>query len=120
MVFNDSEPHEGIRAAAGLLSATAVTSMSKINYYFDAKKLAGTNNITKEDWVRTVFKDMMYNATTQALKQQGNEVFEVIWGNTGLRESLFPGISDKNLGQDKFEEMIETVNSVFYNFIIVK
>lgn len=94
--------------------------MSKINYYFDAKKLAGTNNTTKEDWVKTVFKDIMYNATTQTLKQQGNEVFEVIWGNEDLKAMFDLSDTAPKTPIEQFKDIISNTSNSFYNFIKVK
>jgi hypothetical protein len=127
--FKSSLTGNSYKQFKALLSATEVTSMNKISYYFDAKKLAGPNNEMKEEWVKTVFKDMMYDATAQTLKQQGNEVFEVIWGNNSLRENLFKDDNiDFNLDEtiikpialSKFKEKASNTSNLFYNFIKVK
>ncbi|MCP1383612.1 hypothetical protein [Runella salmonicolor] len=89
-----------------------VTSMNQLEYWFDGKK-----GVT-ESQVKEKFKQMMYNGTT--LTTQGTAVFNAIWGNVGLRGSLFPNISDPIAGKDRFEEIIESTSSIFYNFIKVK
>ncbi len=54
------------------------------------------------------------------LTQRGEEVFNAIWGNTRLRESLFLRIADESEARDKFEEFVENLSSSIYNFIKVK
>jgi hypothetical protein len=91
-----------------------VTSMDKIEYWFDKKKLGSTNTGP----VKEKFKQMMLNGTT--LTTKGEAVFNAIWGNSTLRENLLPSISDKKEGQDKFETIIEKTDNSFYNFILVR
>lgn len=98
-----------------LSDANKVTSIDKIEYWFDKKKL---NNNTDTSPIKEKFKQMMYK--NGELTDSGKKVFETIWGNQSLRESLFGEISDKNEGLDSYIDNVEDLKSGFYNFIKIK
>ncbi|NBB31835.1 hypothetical protein [Cellulophaga sp. BC115SP] len=90
-----------------------IGSMTELKYFFDARR----KNMS-EIYVKGVFQTMLYQ--NNDLTNQGAQVFETIWSNTTLKGNLFPNISDPVAGKDKFEELIESASSIFYNFIKVK
>lgn len=101
-----------------LMETTKVTSMDKIEYWFDKEKL---NNNTDTTPIKEKFKQMMYNGTE--LTNNGTPVFNVIWGDVGLRGKLFPdNISEqeKDDAQFEFKQITSNINNSFYNFIKIK
>ena len=56
---------------------------------------------------------------TKRLSPQGSQVFEAIWGNTGLRNNLFPSITDIDLGRGAFLNLVKEnpLNNKIYGFI---
>ncbi|MCV2486985.1 fibronectin type III domain-containing protein [Flavobacterium sp. SH_e] len=118
--FKTSLTGNSFKQFKALLATRQVNNMNKIAYYFDALKLAGTDNTVKATWVKEVFKEMMYKNNT--LTQQGNEVFNAIWSNTELRTELFPD-NDNEAGRSEalsdFTSFISNTNNSFYNFIKV-
>jgi TANFOR domain-containing protein len=94
-----------------LSDQTRVTSMDKIEYWFDAKK-GVTETIVKEK-----FKAMMYQQSN--LTQAGNEVFDAIWSNVNLRSNLFPALTQAT-ARNEFLTMVSSVDNQFYHFIKVK
>jgi|GEM_PF-6487517 len=104
-----------------LSDQTRVTSMDKLEYWFDGKK-----GVT-ESQVKEKFKQMMYNGTT--LTTQGTAVFNAIWGNSALRGNLFPetvGLNANDLSNikpsilGKFQTNVSSITNGFYDFIKVK
>ena len=94
-----------------LSDANKVTSINKIEYWFDKKKL---NNSTDATPVKEKFKQMLYNGTT--LTTAGNAIFEAIWSNSGLRENLFANLVKLD-AKNKFIDLIKETSNNFYNFI---
>ena len=94
--------------------------MTDLEYWFDSKK--GVS----ESQIKDKFKTMMYNGT--ALTAQGNDVFDAIWGNVGLRGNLFPNLDYTNKTLDElkpeafvlFKAIVGSASNSFYNFINVK
>lgn len=93
--------------------------MNQLEYWFDAKK-----KVT-ESQIKEKFQLMMYSYGV-GLTPQGLQVFNAIWSNTVLRGNLWsdiptnPDEDDKNTYQGKFEDIVSSTNSSFYNFIKVK
>jgi len=90
--------------------------MDDLEYYFDGRKSG-----ISEAYVKGVFQEMF--------KNKESEIFNVIWGNTTLRGSLFPetiGLNTNDLNNIKpsvlikFRNNISTTSNLFYNFIQVK
>jgi hypothetical protein len=113
--------HTGVKKFIAYLSLNDVNNMNKLRYYFDAKKGATTT------YVKNVFKKMMMQ--NNILTAQGNNVFNAIWGNAGLRESLFPRTDyDNNFDENQYKNAslldfktdITNTENEFYNFIKVK
>jgi hypothetical protein len=109
----------------GLLSSNGVTSMNSFRYYFDARKISG-GQTAKENFVKTVFKDMIEIRNDGQGHDHLQEVFDAIWGNTSLRQNLFGIIqpqdlvTQKPLKQSLFATWIADINNPFYDFINVK
>ncbi|MFN6075336.1 MAG: hypothetical protein ACK46Y_07190, partial [Fluviicola sp.] len=61
--------------------------MSGLEYWFDERKITGTDENAKKTAVKQKFQEMMLQNET--LTQRGTEVFNAIWGNANLRVSLF-------------------------------
>jgi hypothetical protein len=91
--------------------------MNNIEYWFDAKK---EKDVSK---IRQKFKDMMYSGSN--LTTTGLDVFNTIWTNTSLRESLFPQPPGSSIpqwkvnAQQNFILMINTLDNNFFKFINV-
>lgn len=75
----------------------------KFHYEFDAKKFANREKIIEQ------FKKMY--------QKNAKEVFEVIWKNDNLKNSLFGKNITKNDALLDFTELIKNTNSNLYNFI---
>lgn len=95
-----------------------IGSMNQVRYYFDAKKISGSQ-ANKEKFVKEVFQSLFQNQTT--------EIFEVIWGNAnGLSQSLFGQNININSSQDKqdalddFKNWTLTLDNKLFEFIKVK
>ncbi|WP_028522967.1 hypothetical protein [Runella limosa] len=101
-----------------LSDQTRVTSMDKLEYWFDSKK--GVN----APQVKEKFKLMMYNNGAEpGLTPQGLQVFDSIWGNLALRSSIWNNIPvnpNKADYQSRFAAIAADSNNSFYNFIKVK
>ena len=83
-----------------------------------------TETIAKE-----AVQALLFDKTSNLLKDKGNELFEAIWGNNTLKENLFPetvGLNANDLINikpsilTKFKANISNSSNTFYNFIKVK
>jgi Pretoxin HINT domain/Fibronectin type III domain len=106
-----------------------IDKMEDLVYYFDAR-----NGKVNEGYVRNVFKQLLYvetvnanNETVGNLTAQGVEIFNIIWGQSVLRENLFPDINFsqtdniiKPIGLKQFKDKIASLSDSFYKFIKVK
>nr|MCU0326929.1 hypothetical protein [Spirosomataceae bacterium] len=108
----------GVKQFIAYLSLPDVSDMSKLRYYFDARKGA------TEAYAKSAFKQMMYNGTD--LTSNGAKVFDAVWGNTTLRGNIWndipanPDDDDKNSYKGKFKDIVSSTSNSFYNFIKVK
>ncbi len=73
------------------MDATKVTTMDKIEYWFDKKKLNENPDPTP---VKEKFQEMMYNGTK--LTNKGEQVFNAIWRNVGLINKRICFFNDTN------------------------
>lgn len=89
MFWNFKNGHTGYNQFKAYLSQSAVSNLNKLRYYFDERKITA---VDKVGFVKTIFKDMLYNATANnnqgGLTTKDEEVFQVIWGNTALRGNV--------------------------------
>ena len=95
--------------------------MSGLEYWFDERKITGTDENAKKTAVKQKFQEMMLQNET--LTQRGTEVFNAIWGNGDLRESLFPVNNTealKTAALNEFRQMCVDLNEDFFGFIKVK
>ncbi|MDJ1472541.1 hypothetical protein [Xanthocytophaga flava] len=110
------------------LSQPEVVDMQggSLEYVFDKKKIPNVNDIKSQ--FRTMMVDDS-NPNNLQLKPQGVTVFNTIWGNNGLRASLFPRTDyDPNYSEIQYKdaalldfiEIVSDVNNNFYKFINVK
>ncbi len=110
--FKNSSTGNSFKQFKALLAAQQVDNLSKIAYYFDAGKLAGTDNETKANWVKGVFQEMMLQ--NGALTTRGEEIWTIISGKPTILLEL-----DIET-QAEFVSHISNVSNSFYNFIYVK
>jgi hypothetical protein len=96
--------------------------MSGLEYWFDERKITGTDENAKKIAVKQKFQEMMLQNGT--LTQRGTEVFNAIWGNGDLRNSLWNSQQYPNLNESQakiiFTSWISDTSNSFYNFIYVK
>ena len=107
-----------------LSDAQKVQSMDNLEYWFDKKK-----GVT-ETQVKQKFQQMLCNncnlpnVTQKTLSFQGGVIFDAIWSNQSLRESiwkpaLYPSLTKIQAG-GLFATIISNISSDFYKFINVK
>lgn len=90
--------------------------MQQIEYWFDKNKLGGSTDVAP---IKQKFKQMMFS--NGVLKQRGEEVFNAIWGNEGLREDLLDlSESASKSPMEQFRDSVDNISSSFYRFIHVK
>jgi hypothetical protein len=99
--------------------------MSGLEYWFDERKITGADENAKKTAVKQKFQEMMLQNET--LTQRGTEVFNAIWGNANLRESLFPRpqqMTDDNLYRQfafqSFMQKVINMDETLFGFIKVK
>jgi hypothetical protein len=91
----------------------SIENINELNYVFDARKL-NNNDVT---FIKNQFKDLFTTKKT--------DIFNTIWDNQELRNSLFPEIvTNPNITKPQlkliFENRIENINSNLYGFIKVQ
>jgi hypothetical protein len=91
--------------------------MSGLEYWFDERKITGTDENAKKTAVKQKFQEMMLQNGT--LTQRGTEVFNAIFNNNDLKVSLFQG-RDINDSKSFFITMLDDLSNSFYEFINVK
>ncbi|KAF2517833.1 fibronectin type III domain-containing protein [Flavobacterium foetidum] len=98
---------------------SSIDKVVNLNYVFNINKMI-TEAAAKE-----AVQALLCNKAEGTLKDNGNELFEVIWNNNALCKSLFGNDIDKNNPQDKldskneFKTYILTLSDNFYKFIKV-
>ncbi len=98
-----------------LLGSFPVTSLSKLNYIFDGRKI---NAVNKAEYVKKQFQRLLYDASANdgkgGLTAMGEEVWGIISAKQGMRDEI--GVrSDKS-----FAEHLSDIGNKFYEFIHVK
>lgn len=96
-----------------------IDKMEKLEYWFDAKKLAGYDEIAVKIQVKNAI-----NSTQNRFEQ----VFQAIWGNQNLKEKLFPITNYPNMNNIQYEAaakldfatMVSNTSDSFYKFIKLK
>ncbi len=104
-----------------------ISKMSDLEYWFDKRK------INNETTIKNIFKSKMLTTTTpESLTTIGQSVFDKIWGNVALRESLFPRANYPSMNDVQYKDAAnvdfitfvgntkDNMNSSFYDFIKVK
>ncbi len=102
-----------------------IASLDNLLYVFNGKKLEGGTDTpiekAKKGIQRKLFKD-------GALTPYGEEVFEIIWENSDLKNELFKGVDFNNIDPNVpkqesliiFKALLSNISSVYYRFIITK
>ena len=91
-----------------------VKSIQNKEYWFDKLKLNGSTDTTP---IKGIFKQMIMQ--NNVLTFNGNQIFNTIWANVGLRSGLFPNLSNAD-AKNEFTNIINDTNNSFYNFIYIK
>lgn len=96
-----------------------ISSIDELVYVINTQKASIAD-------VKTAFKNMMFNSSANQLTDKGQEIFDNIWSNVDLRNSLFDlsnyptNLSQsqlKQLIQSDFESLISNTQSNIYSFI---
>lgn len=98
-----------------LSDASKVTSLDKLEYWFDSMKF---NKSKDPQPIKEKFKQMILNGNILSIK--GENVFNAIWGNIALRESLFGNRSESTAKLYFQNTIIKDLSNSFYNFIKLK
>jgi hypothetical protein len=100
--------------------------MNQLKYIFDKKQIENKGISNAESYVKNAFKSMF---TKQLLPVNGvvnSNLFDVIWSNAPLRESLFGVIPPTLLNAQKplkiqdFANWVLTLDNRIFNFVNVQ
>ena len=98
-----------------LLGSFPVTSLSKLNYIFDGRKI---NAVNKEEYVKKQFQRLLYDASANdgkgGLTPMGEEVWGIIDKKDGMKGDL------KTLFKEDFIINVSDIKNSFYKFIQIK
>ena len=89
--------------------------------YFPKLKANGWETIEiAETNLKQLWKKAFYDASTNQITAKGQELFDVIWNNQNLRNSLFTSTDDAVSAFSEFETMINTMDNKLFGFIKVE
>ena len=88
--------------------------------YFPKLKANGWETIEiAETNLKQLWKKAFYDASTNQITVKGQELFQTIWNNQNLRNSLF-GNRTETAARTYFNTLSSNTDSVLYNFIKIE
>lgn len=82
----------------------SVNDLSEMKYVFNAAKLS-------TEQAKVGMRMFM------SINKNKQDIFSTIWSNEGLKNSIFPSITDQNQAYTKFGDMLNDNDSPIFNFI---
>ncbi len=98
--------------------SVGITKLSDLEYWFDKRKITGATDEIKETAIKQKFQNMMLQ--NNALTTKGTNVFNAIWGNSGLRNMFDISVTATKSPVEQFKDIVSDTSNSFYNFILVK
>lgn len=98
-----------------LLGSFPVTSLSKLNYIFDGRKI---NAVNKEEYVKKQFQRLLYDASANDGKGGLTAMGEEVWGIIEKKERMKLELDTRE--EADFVENVSDIENSFYKFIYIK